>query len=674
MAWEWVDEDKPEAKPKDESPRQAKPPEESPEVKAGFEWVDDAEAKQTSYEQGKAEGNPIIRGLMNVAQGPTFGFGDEIYGGVRALFDDAPLREGYAKHRDYARGVQDKYREDFPVGSVLTQIAAGAPLAAAKPFGFLGQGAKAVAPGLAAKYQNMVAPAQGVAGMIPRALDAARVGLGYGALAGAGTSKEDELAGVTKDALKSGAMGAASGAGLSFLGSAIGAGASNIGQRFSDKAAGSHAKLKVAEAINRDAVGSEFENGALDQIRRVAHKMESMGGDARLADASGRSTQKLLDMQATLPGKTANKLEQLIHNRQASRANRLYGMADDALGTGKADYAGTLKALDFQRKAAAKPLYEQVQNLSVQIDDDLANLLQRTDIAHRDAQKLYKLKEGVPLDLSKLKVGERVPFGALDRIKRAMFDLESEAKRAGRSDFAREVGDARTALIDKLDDVSPKVGGESIYKLARDTYAGPSQLMAAQESGREIFKHKLPELQEMLGKMGDSERAAMRIGALQAIKEKTGTESGQTALLKMWKETTTSDRLKAVFGNDYRKFAAAVAKEARLKPMERLGRGSESASRLFGAGDLDVSAVDDVANAARSAATGSPTGLIQAALGGLKRVQTPESVRDEIGSLLMTKDPTEVLALSPLLQQVNAARLNRARTAGGFTGLLGGLL
>ena len=671
MAWEWVDEDKPEAKPQ---AMQSKPPEKSPEVKAGFEWVDDAEAKKTSYEQGKAEGNPIIRGLMNVAQGPTFGFGDEIYGGIRALFDDAPLKEGYAKHRDYARGVQDKYQEDFPVASIVTQVAAGAPLAAAKPFGFLGQGAKAVAPGLAAKYQNWVAPAQGIAGMLPRALDAARTGFGYAALGGAGTSKEDDLAGVAKDALKSGAMGAASGAGLSLAGSAFGAGYSNIAQRLSDKAAANYAKLKVAEAINRDAIGSEFENGALDQVSRVARKMETMGGDTRLADASGTSTQKLLDLQATLPGKTANWLERLIHNRQAGRANRLVGMADDALGTGKADYAGTLKALDFQRKAASKPLYDQVQNLSVRIDDDLAHLLQRTDIAHRDAKKLYKLRQGVPLDLSKLKAGERVPFGALDRIKRALFDLESEARRAGKSDFALEVGDARTALIDKLDDVSPKVNGESIYKLARNTYAGPSQLMAAQESGREIFNHKLPELREMLGKMGDSERAAMRIGALQAIKEKTGTESGQTALLKMWKETSTSDRLKAVFGNDYRKFAAAVAKESRLKPMERLGRGSGTASREFGAGDLDVSAISDAANAARSAATGSPTGLMQAALGGLNRVRTPESVRDEIGKLLMTKDPTEVLALSPLLQQVNAARLNRARNAASFTGLLGGLL
>eukprot|EP00952_Eustigmatos_sp_NYUAD-ZCMA_P009276 38364-Eustigmatos_ZCMA.PRE.1 len=34
------------------------------------------------YQEGRAEGSPIIRGLSNVIQGPTFGFGDELVGAV----------------------------------------------------------------------------------------------------------------------------------------------------------------------------------------------------------------------------------------------------------------------------------------------------------------------------------------------------------------------------------------------------------------------------------------------------------------------------------------------------------------------------------------------------------------------------------------------------------------
>lgn len=101
-----------------------------------------------------------------------------------------------------------------------------------------------------------------------------------------------------------------------------------------------------------------------------------------------------------------------------------------------------------------------------------------------------------------------------------------------------------------------------------------------------------------------SETDAFRIGALQSLREKTGTESGQTSLLKMWKEPATQGRLREVFGNDYRTFASAVAKEARLKGLESTGRGSQTAARLAGTADLDVA---PLSQAAAAVASGSPT-------------------------------------------------------------------
>jgi len=59
-------------------------------------------------------------------------------------------------------------------------------------------------------------------------------------------------------------------------------------------------------------------------------------------------------------------------------------------------------------------------------------------------------------------------------------------------------------------------------------------------------------------------------------------------LLKMWKEPATSNRLKEIFGDNYQKFAQDVAKEARLKPLEQVGRGSGTFSRMAGAEDLGV--------------------------------------------------------------------------------------
>ena len=47
----------------------------------------------------------------------------------------------------------------------------------------------------------------------------------------------------------------------------------------------------------------------------------------------------------------------------------------------------------------------------------------------------------------------------------------------GQKSGCRESLRIRRRLIDELDKLSPKdAGGRSIYKLARDAYAGPSQL------------------------------------------------------------------------------------------------------------------------------------------------------------------------------------------------------
>jgi hypothetical protein len=266
----------------------------------------------------------------------------------------------------------------------------------------------------------------------------------------------------------------------------------------------------------------------------------------------------------------------------------------------------------------------------------------------------------------------------LDTLKQSLYDASSTAKRQGGNKMGMALDDVRVSLTGKLDDLAPKDdNGQSIYKLARDAYAGPSQMMDAAELGSKAMTSNLATLRQEMRGLSRSEMEAFKIGAVQSLREKAGTQSGQTSLTKMWMEPNTQERLKLIFGNDYREFAAAVAREARLKGLDSVGRGSQTAARQFGAGDLDVSPLVSAAGAANSAAAGSPVGVIANAANLWNRVQTPERVRNQMGSILLQQGQSGANSLNDLAQiieQINrqqATQIGAFGTLGGQTGLLG---
>ncbi len=256
-------------------------------------------------------------------------------------------------------------------------------------------------------------------------------------------------------------------------------------------------------------------------------------------------------------------------------------------------------------------------------------------------------------------------MNVLDTLKQSLYDSAQTLKQSGSSQQANAYDDVRKNLMSLLEAKSPKVGGQSAYGQAMKTWAGPSQMMDAAEAGRKSMTGDIMDIKQLTKDFTQSEIDAYRIGALQALRQKTGTEAGQTSLLKMWKEPATQERLREVFGNDYRQFASAVAKEARLKGMESAGRGSQTAARLAGAADLDVA---PLAQAGQAIASGTPTGILTGLTNLYGRIQTPEPVRNEIGQILLSRERQKLMDMAQTIQRVNE---ERARAAG-RTGYLGG--
>ena len=617
---------------------------------ADYIRADQATGESSSMMRGRKAGG-FTGGALSALQGPTLGFLDEAAGvgsGALSALQGKGYTPGYESGRDYIRGAVKQHEEDYPIGSQVARGVSSLPLA--------------LIPGGQARTATTLA----------KALQAAKVGAGYGAAQGVGESTAQDLEGLGRDALSGGALSAVTGGALSGVGSGIGGIASNIAQRVSQGSAGQVAREKLAEALGRDARGTLAQTpGALTNASDMAaRRMQKLGPEATIADAGGASSRQLLDTLATLPGRSKQLAEGLIRERQSGRAGRLTAAANESLGTKGAGYQDTIQSLIDRKATEAAPLYKQLEGMSVRVDDELNSLLKASDSAHGSAELSAKLRREVPIDLSKLDVGDAVPFAALDTIKRSLYDLGKDAK-IKNPNISNDYNSLRVALINKMDDLSPKNEAGSIYKQARNAFSSPAQLQDAVESGRGAMKSDAIGVSDMMKGMSQDQVEAFKVGALQSLRDKVGTESGQTSLLKMWKEPATSGKLKEIFGNDYKKFAADVAREARLKELESVGRGSQTASRLYAAGDLDAQPISNAAQVATSIGSGQALPAIAGSARGIagiyNKVRMPEATRDEMAKLLMMRGQAgqqELQNLKPMMDRLAAERLRRASLTG----------
>jgi hypothetical protein len=451
-------------------------------------------------------------------------------------------------------------------------------------------------------------------------------------------------------------FGAILGPAGTIIGKGLGAGASNIAQRFSESSAADAAKLKLAELLAKSGVGEYFTTGGGNPLTQIEAKLASTGPEGTIAVAGRGRTLSALDTLATLPGQAKDLVEQFIHNQQARRASRLVTAADEALGTGGKSFTGAIGELIDQKKAAAEPLYNQLKGVSFRVDDELASIIQASKSAHGSAELLTELKRATPIDISKIKKGDDVPLDALDKVKQALYTLEINSK----GDFGKSTpissaySDLRVALTNKLKDLSPKDKNGSIYEQALDAFAGPSQLETAIRVGRDAMKKDAIAVADATKGMTQSELDAYRIGVLQALKDKVGTEGGQTSLLKFWKEPKTSGVLKETFGNDYKQFAADVLRESRLKTIESVGRGSQTASRLAAIEDDNLSNVVQAGQAGAAAAAGNPFPALGTLSKMITKASTPEATRNELAKLLLQQGPMATRTIQQLPAQVRA--------------------
>jgi hypothetical protein len=339
--------------------------------------------------------------------------------------------------------------------------------------------------------------------------------------------------------------------------------------------------------------------------------------------------------------------------------------------TGGQRAAGVIDDLIQTRQAAAAPLYAKVTRMQVDADPELAAILGAAEkLGAGKVARDIATASRTPYTLAETEwsaSGGRLSMRDLDQMKQGLDTLiAKQTDPAGKvSPLGTQLQGLKTDLLKKLDDAT---GGA--YKQARDAFAGPSALMDATQKGRAVMNADDASTTALLRGMSESEKEAFRVGAFEALRTKLGRPGGQTEVLGMWKDRILREKLQNLFPNEraFREFAATIEREGKLKGMESVVGGSQTAARTYAAGDLDVPAMVDAAQAM----SGSPMGILAGATRAWNNVKTPEPARDAMGQLLLSQGAAGrqgILSLEETLRQINQ---NRMLQASGL-GLLGGL-
>jgi hypothetical protein len=649
-----------------------------------------------------AGGNTFVDGVKGLAAGAGKGFGNTMLGvqrlagkGLAALgdmtSDSAPTLSSLVsgKKPTSMLGSAGKWLvDDADAGRAKLELE-NAPYKAASPIangtGEVGGTIVATLP-VGAALPNALRAAAGVkvVGMGRRIAQAAGVGAVYGGVTGATASSADTLGGMLADGARGAGTGAVMGGVATPVTAAVGAVGGNAMQRLSESSAAQYAKEKIAEALSRDARGTLAASGITNPLTQAAARLSKLGDEATLADAGGRNTNQLLDTLATLPGRTKEAAYNLLRQRTAGVGDRMRTAAESALDTQGQRLPTTVESLITRRETDSAPLYAQLRKIDIDPSEELASTIQA-------AEKLGMVKTGRDIATARQKPftldsqdSTRWNMGDLDHIKQGIDQALTTSKAVKPDGSLTPLGasyqELKTKLLTELDGATTNTHtGASLYADARAAYAGPTALIDAAKAGKAAINKDEAGIVSSMGGMSSNELQAFRIGAFEGLRNKLGTQGGQTEIMNMWKNPSTQEKLKAVFGDlrSYREFASSVAQEAQLKRLQSVGAGSQTAARAAGMGDLDLSALTEAGGAIGAAKSGNLLSALGSAKNVWNRVATPQTVRDQMGGMLLAKGANgaeNLNSLQALVQSINSRNALLSNGVGMFGGQVGSKL
>lgn len=432
---------------------------------------------------------------LGLAQGATFGFGDELYGAGAGLTDalsgDVPidmdmLMEAYTKNRDAARTEMKAAEEENPWTFNTANLLGGF----AVPAGALGAASKAATFG-------------------GRALQGLKAGAAAGALAGLGTSEADltqgeNLGQAGKEALTGAAIGGGLGAGASAIipaaikgtGDWIGKfkGAQKVGNAFQKAREG--VEMFGSEAVEREAIKTkELAKEIGKEINAVKKYAGSVKGESLnntdevfLIDKYKELSEKLKalvpssDEEARLIAKYQSLLDTMIQKTTATVDNVSTTVAKRPMATSE--------EIDKTTQALNKILYKnknlpyEAKEVGHQLSDELSDLAKK-GMDEAGVEKLKIGSEGYTKGLeAQAKVGGLPAASGTTLEARQIYEKQLEVLMDNiRRSFAKP-GDSGAIALKEAFDVTKK-NIETMNKKLLDMATDPDEIAKLKALGQE---------------------------------------------------------------------------------------------------------------------------------------------------------------------------------------------
>lgn len=539
----------------------------------------------------------------SAVEGMTFGWGDEIGLSIAALAAkasgaEASIGDIYDEMRLGYVEDQSQFREDNPVSSTAVEIAGG-----------LATG------GGAAKLFSRYAPAAAArVAQIPGVLRYPGAGVGAGAVAGAGFAEEDRLEGAKTGAIVGGVTGGAT--------AAAGGIASGIARKAFARQ-DTKALRRVAAELQRDGLTP----------KQIGARLRRLGPDAMIADVGGANVKGLAETVAQSPGPGAQRAVRSLTRRQArsSRNNQaLRGAADDIMPNSP-DYFEALEGLAQKRSSEAGPLYERILDRPVSQSEALEALSQRPVIKAALRRARTRLAdEGLDPDAQTLR--------AWQYAKEHLGGLEGQAVRAGNGTRARTLGNARRALVEKLDEQIPE------FADARKAYEAPSRLSERMKAGRDALKGEPDEIRRLVKSLDQEEAQFFRAGVYRGLMDMLDDFSTNRDPRQLLVKPKMRARLTEVFGGDksaLRRFERAVRNQSAKKQTQNQMLGnSATARRLARADDAGVDP-----NIAAALVTQEPisagAAVVRQVVNKMRKKGLSDRESEELGRILFSMAPRD---------------------------------
>ena len=279
---------------------------------------------------------------------------------------------------------------------------------------------------------------------------------------------------------------------------------------------------------------------------RVGAELQRLGPDGRLMDVGPNLTGQA-EALVSSPGRAQSEILEVVRERNRVAGDRITGAVDRVIGN-PADYELETQQLMNQRRLRANRFYGAAEAHQGQVDTTPVIRHIESQMPHTPATNQPPAPTSIEaaLDRVRTQLVGRNDMRSLHNVKESLDDQIAAAVRNNEGALANRLIGVRDRLVAQIDDGTtlrnaqgqPVRGPDglpvSLYRRAREEYAGDSAILRAREEGLSVFDRDVNPrtlAREQLART-QAERIAFQEGARQSIEMKMGNARNDAAAVR----------------------------------------------------------------------------------------------------------------------------------------------